>query len=192
MSTNHADVVASVIAALKAQGKDLSGSCGAFEITKHVAWQLKGEQAGLLVKTSGNNCQGFAVDIIMYPDGSIYDILTDSGASNGPSWNASDPVDPSRYHAAIDPQDGSGTTIPNPPPVTPTPAAGVDLGPILAALNAISSQLNGLALQITACDANNERRYLDLIAHFNNLPKPQAPAYEGSIFGVKFTANPKA
>lgn len=172
--------------ALVAAGKDLSGPCGAFEITKRVAWNLRATGAGLLSKPSGNNCQGYAVDIIVYPDGTAYDMLIDSGGKNDPAWNKTpdSPLDPSRYRPAIDPQDGSGPPIPPPPTPTPTPSPSVDLKPILDALGGIKQAIQDLK------DAH-ERQYLDIVAHFNNLPQPQAPIYEGSVFGIKFTLTPR-
>jgi hypothetical protein len=145
---SHPDVVAQVKASLVARGIDLSGECGAFQITKRVAWQLRGEGAGLLDKPSGSNCQGFSTDIVAYPGGRIFDILIDGGGANGPAWNASDPVDPSRYRPAFDPGDAPG---PGPVPVpTPAPVPTLDL--------------TGVYQRIDWSDANNERRYLDLAA----------------------------
>lgn len=113
---NHLDVVERVRRELVARGVSIAGSCGAFEITKRVAWALRTEFAGLLEKQPpGNNCQGYAVDIIVYPDGTAKDILFDSGGENGPRWNDSPQVDPVRYRPAIDPGDAS--TQPTEPPV---------------------------------------------------------------------------
>lgn len=78
--------VAAVKAALEAAGINLIGPCGAFAITKRVAWGLRGAGAGLLSKPNGNNCDGFATDIVAFPD-RAYDILSDGGATNGPTWN---------------------------------------------------------------------------------------------------------
>jgi hypothetical protein len=91
---NHTDVVQQVINDLNASGMDLSTPCGVFEITKRVAWNLKDEGAGLLSKPSGNNCNGYAVDIIAYPSGFIFDVVS---SSNNPQWILADEVDPSRY-----------------------------------------------------------------------------------------------
>src|SRR3954470_21064862 len=102
---DHTAIVASVKADLQARGVDLAGPCGAFQITKRVAWMLRNEGAGLLSKTTGNNCDGFATDIIAYPGGHIFDILVSGGDVNGPSWQDAGLVDASRYHAAIDPGD---------------------------------------------------------------------------------------
>ena len=90
-------------AQLQARGVDLTGPCGAFAITKRVAWGLRATGAGLLSKPSGNNCDGFAVDIVAFPTGLIVDILGDAGNANTPLWNTGEPVDPARYRPAVDP-----------------------------------------------------------------------------------------
>ncbi|MBI2062533.1 MAG: hypothetical protein HYT64_02490 [Candidatus Yanofskybacteria bacterium] len=87
--TRHPDQssqVASIKTQLESQSIDLTGDCGAFEITKRVAWLLGSSGAGLLSKPSGANCQGYAVAIIAYSDGYIYDILSDAGNTNRPQW----------------------------------------------------------------------------------------------------------
>ena len=81
---------------------------GAFEVTKRVAWALRGEGAGLLIKNGGENIVGwkgysFAAARICYPDGHIYKVLTDVPGTNGPSWQDNDFVDRSLYVPAIDP-----------------------------------------------------------------------------------------
>jgi hypothetical protein len=80
------------------------------ELTKRVAWLLRGEGAGLLIKTSGENTivwQGisFSASRICYPDGHIYKLLSDAGigGTNGPGFGDNDFVDPSLYVKAIDP-----------------------------------------------------------------------------------------
>jgi hypothetical protein len=111
---DHTDVVANAKAALVATGANLSGACGAFAITKVVAWQLRAEGAGLLDKPGGNNCDGYATDIIAFPSGRIVDILVSGGDVNGPSWQDAGTVDPGRYRPAIAPA--------APPPVVIPPA----------------------------------------------------------------------
>jgi hypothetical protein len=71
---------------------------GAFEVTKRVAWALRGEGAGLLIKNGGENIVGwlgysFAAARICYPDGHIFKVLTDVPGTNGPSWQDNDFVD---------------------------------------------------------------------------------------------------
>lgn len=97
--------VAAVKHQLEARGVDLSGACGAFAITKRVAWGLRGQGAGLLSKPGGNNCNGFATDIIMFDNGNkAVDILSDGGGSNGPTWAAIDVDDgPGRFRRPEDP-----------------------------------------------------------------------------------------
>jgi hypothetical protein len=81
---------------------------GAFEITKRVAWALRGEGAGLLIKPAGENIvawQGmiFAAGRICYPDGHIIKILSDVPTTNGASWQDNGFVDRVLYVPAIDP-----------------------------------------------------------------------------------------
>jgi hypothetical protein len=81
---------------------------GAFEVTKRVAWALRGEGAGLLIKPGGENIvtwQGisFAAARICYPDGHIYKILTDVPTTNGPSWQDNGFVDRSLYFPPMNP-----------------------------------------------------------------------------------------
>jgi len=117
----HADVVARVKATLVARQVDLSGPCGAFQITRRVAWDLRSESAGLLAKPTGNNCQGFATDIVVYPNGVHYDVIGDAGGANTPQWGlVADPstggallVDPARWRAPSDPGDAGGGSVPS-------------------------------------------------------------------------------
>lgn len=145
---SHQSTVENVKAALVATGTDLSGPCGAFAITKRVAWALKGEGAGVLSKPSGNNCDGFATDIILYPDGRAFDILTDGGGANGPTWNAIEPIDPSRYRPASDPGDGTGPS--DPPVIIPPSIPPVDLTPLLNRLLDLETSATALRAQIAA------------------------------------------
>ena len=81
---------------------------GAFEVTKRVAWLLRGTGAGLLIKNGGENIvswqgRSFSASRICYPDGHIYKVLSDVPATNGPAWQDNDFVDRSLYVPAIDP-----------------------------------------------------------------------------------------
>ncbi|HJZ78640.1 MAG TPA: hypothetical protein VKE51_43230 [Vicinamibacterales bacterium] len=82
---------------------------GAFEVTKRVAWLLRGSGAGLLIKNGGENIvswrgYSFAAGRICYPDGHIWKVLSDVPGTNGPSWQDNDFVDRSLYVPAIDPR----------------------------------------------------------------------------------------
>lgn len=98
-----AGYVAIIKARLQAAGVPLGGPCGAFEITKRVAWDLRHSGAGLLSKPSGNQCDGYASDIIAYADGRIVDILGDGGSSNTPQWVPGEDVDAARWRPAVKP-----------------------------------------------------------------------------------------
>lgn len=128
-------VVVAVKQQLEAQGVDLSGPCGAFQITKRVAWRLRNEGAGLLAKPAGNNCDGYSVDFITYPDGAGVDILGDSGTANRPNWDPSEPPGAlvGRWRAPFDPDPVIGIPVPIPaPPVVFTPPP-VDLQALILA-----------------------------------------------------------
>lgn len=83
----------------------------AFDVTKRVAWALRGEGAGLLIKNGGENITAwrgysFSSSRIVYPDGRLVKVIYDAGpgGANGPSWQDSgDYVDRSLYVPAIDP-----------------------------------------------------------------------------------------
>lgn len=69
-------------------GVPLAGPCGAFQITKLVTYRLKDTDPsiGLLLKSSGNNCDGYATAIVNFLGGRIVDILADDGGANTPQW----------------------------------------------------------------------------------------------------------
>lgn len=93
---------------LLSQGHNLSGACGAFDIVKHATWYLYlvgSYGVGLLSKPDGNQCEGYATDIVMYStmNGQIIDILGDGGGQNNPQWGVSDVVDPARWRPPVQP-----------------------------------------------------------------------------------------
>jgi hypothetical protein len=109
-------------------GVDISGPCGAWRITNLAAWRLQqiGDAAGLLSKPDGNNCAGYAVDIIAYPDGAIYDVLIASGDLNGPAWQEVGVVDLARWRPAVFPAYYVEAPAPPDPPDPEPPPSSVD------------------------------------------------------------------
>lgn len=81
-----AEYVGQVKARLQAAGVPLSGACGAFNITKQVAWDLQHLGYGLVSKPSGNNCEGYSTDYLCLQNGDGVDILGDAGGANTPQW----------------------------------------------------------------------------------------------------------
>lgn len=80
------------------------------ELTKRVAWLLRGQGAGLLIKSGGENTivwQGYSLSAsrICYPDGHIYKLLSDAGpgGANLPQFADNGFVDKGLYVPAIDP-----------------------------------------------------------------------------------------
>jgi len=191
-------LVESVKAELVARGVPLAGPCGAFEITKRVAWRLRATGAGLIAKNAGQtNCQLFGTDIVMYPDGRIVDILIGAGdgdgisGGNGPGWDTGKPaVDPSLYRPAIDPGDGVQVpTAGTPTPTAPTPvvvqAPAVDFGPVLAGIGGNHDQAErmfaDLVNRLEELRARNDALAAQLKQH------DEAPTWAGKLFGSRYT-----
>jgi hypothetical protein len=105
VATEDVAYVAAVKAALEAQGVSLAGGCGAFEVVANVAYGLRFVGYGLLEKASGNQCQGYATDVIVAPNRiDIVDVLSDSGGQNIPSWHVKpNEVTNDRWRAPIMP-----------------------------------------------------------------------------------------
>jgi hypothetical protein len=85
-------------------------SVGDMEVTKRVAWLLRGDGGGLLIKGSGENVvqwAGYSLSAtrICFPDGHIFKIIGDAGpgGKNSPGFSDNDFVDKSLYVPAIDP-----------------------------------------------------------------------------------------
>jgi hypothetical protein len=83
----------------------------AFEVTKRVAWGLRDEGAGLLLKPTGENIvtwrgYTFAAGRILYADGHLFKVIADvgRGGSNAPSWQDEGFLDTSRRLPALDPK----------------------------------------------------------------------------------------
>jgi hypothetical protein len=79
-------------------------------LVARVAWLLRGEGAGLLIKNGGDNIApwngySFSTSRVCYPDGHIYKILTDAGpgGANGATWADNGFVDPKLYVPAMNP-----------------------------------------------------------------------------------------
>lgn len=192
-------LVESVKAELVARGVPLAGPCGAFEITKRVAWRLRATGAGLIAKTAGqNNCQLFGTDIVMYPDGRIVDMLIGGGdgdgitGGNGPGWDTGKPpVDPSLYRPAIDPGDGAPVPTSGGPstPSTPTPvvvqAPALNLEPVLNGIGQNRDQAERMFADLVArleeLRARNDALAAQLKAH------DEAPTWAGRVFGNRYT-----
>jgi hypothetical protein len=82
---------------------------GAFEVTKRVAWLLRGGGGGLLLKPGGENIvtwkgKSYSAARMCYPDGHIYKLLSDVPTTNGASWQDDGFVDRALYVPAIDPR----------------------------------------------------------------------------------------
>jgi hypothetical protein len=172
-ASGQSGVVDNVKATLVARGVDLSGPCGALQITKRVAWMLRGQGAGLLEKATGNQCENRAVDIIVFNDGHGFDILTDSGGANGPSW-ADVPIadGAARWRPVVaDPDAG---VIIQPPPPPPVPPSTVDLSAVLSKL----AEIRDTQERIYADETNQRKDQTTAIVSVVNSPGWVAKLFE--------------
>lgn len=100
------------------------GVVQAFEVTKRVARRVGGQ---VLIKTGGNNVDGFAVDIVCL-GGHIFDVLGDSEGAAIPTWDdkgvAPGPCAP--VPGSSEPPPAPPADPPPPPPASST-AATADL-----------------------------------------------------------------
>lgn len=190
------DKLTDVKARLLASGQDLSGPCGAFKIVKQFAYEQRGLSAGLLSKPSGNNCEGFSVDWILFPDGSGSDVLGDAGGANIPQWDVGppDPTMVSRYRAVTeDPGFLSGA----PSPVTPPPQPPADpneadltarvgaleaaLAHLLASQETLEGRVNALPAPVALPDLSTFARKGDKVTVSAKLPFFGSVVAHGSI-----------
>lgn len=135
--TPHPDrsaVVAQAKVDLQAAHFDLQTTCGAFSIVELAAWRDRALGAGLLEKQIGNHCRGFAVDILAYPDGAIFDVLISAETDNSPAWQPGGFVEPTRYRPPHEP-----STLPDAPP-TPEPVPAVDLSRVYVMLTQLHNE----------------------------------------------------
>jgi hypothetical protein len=177
---DHVDVVARIKGELVAAGVDLSGPCGAFQITKRVAWELRQDGYGLVAKTPPqNNCQGYGVDVVMFQNGDCWDILINSETENISAWNKTGSQPPSAWRAPIDP----GDTQPGPTPPTPTP----DLAEVLRKLDELTTAVN-LGLRL----GEKTSALLSLVSEdMDMLVDRKPPVYKGKLFGMTVTLTPE-
>ena len=158
------EIVQAVKNDLVSRGVDLSGPCGGFNITKRVAWILRAQGIGLLDKPSGNNCQGYSVDYLVFPDFSGRDILGDGGGENSPLWSV-EPNEPAgtfvgRWRAAFDP----GDTQAPPPTLPPTPPVVVPPGTDTALLELIKAELE-MHEALEAAEREKQEAFRQAVGH---------------------------
>ena len=113
---NHLDTVRAVYDALVAKRWVFKEPEGTFEVTKRVAWELRGQGYGLVKKVTGNQAFGYSHDLVVSPDGKGFDIISQDSAphlSASIHWNQSCVLAPGYYAAPFDPD---GPTVINTEP----------------------------------------------------------------------------
>lgn len=126
-------LVACVQAALNLpkSSDEATNIANAFEVTKRVAWLLRDEGCGLLIKNGGENIiswngYSFSAGRVCFSDGQLYKILSDvEGGTHAPHWDDNGIIDQAMYVPAMDP--GAGINMNwmqcyiAPDPTSPTP-----------------------------------------------------------------------
>lgn len=157
-------------------GVDLNGPCGAFEITKRVAWIEKETGIGLHRQDEGRTGCWFngvycSVDFMVYKDGRAIDCLGDAGGANTPQWGEK-VGDASRWVAPMDP---GGST----PPPEPTPEPEPDAKPIevetLRELRDLRARVDLNQSEISAWHQQTLDAIAALSDKVDNLPAPGTP-----------------
>jgi hypothetical protein len=96
------------------------------QLLNAVAWAHRADGFGLLRKPTGANCRQpqtgtlISRDILMLPDGRIWDCLIDAEGRGMPTWNPKQALDHARFVAAVD------ASVALPPPVIVPPVAKPD------------------------------------------------------------------
>lgn len=161
---------------LERQGISLSGPCGAFEITKRVAWIEQETGIGLHRQDEGRTGCWFngvfcSVDFLVYKDGRAIDCLGDAGGANTPQWGEKQ-GDASRWVAPMDP----GGSM---PPPEPTPEPEPDVKPIeQATLNAVhagNEQDGKHQVEIFTWFQQVKEQLTRIEEKLSNQPVPPAP-----------------
>lgn len=105
------------------------------ELLNQVAWVHRESGYGLLRKPGGANCPqpGTLIlvshDILMLPDGRIFDCLIDAEGDADPTWSEKNPVNPKLWVAPVDPDIAVPPHPPDPPqPPTTVPYPGDQVG----------------------------------------------------------------
>jgi len=195
VADDHTDVVRHVKADLEQRGVSLVGPCGAFEITRRVAWALRAEGAGLLSKPGGNMCREYATDIVAYRDGTIVDMLVKGGGAedaqgnpiagtgNEPAWQINPvKVDPARWRAPWEVLDGvvDVPVVPVPGPLEPPPGPPEPDGFDLA------GTLMGLGFQLQQINEKLDAHAAELA----DVKARQQRGLRGTLFGYSLTLTP--
>lgn len=110
-------------------------------LMRNIAVRL-GPPYGVLVKTTGNNCEGLACDIICLGNGSSqrqFDVLRDEGGASEPVWNE---VTEIAIRECVVPT----STVPTPPVPTPVPVPTPPTDPdVIAALRRIEALVGAIS-----------------------------------------------
>lgn len=196
---DQSPLVARIKEQVLAEGVDITTPCGGFEIVKRVAWELRGQGAGVLAKLAGSHPDGdnvdmpygcwkdnalYAYDVVIFPNGEHYDCLTgyDEKKKTGldPIWRlvtkegTSEPyLRPDTYRPAIEPH--PTVVEPPAPPQPPTdPTVTPPNTPTVPSVDL--SQL--VAVQRERLDVEQERLEVEqqILAAIKSIPAAFARA----------------
>lgn len=159
VSGDYTAIVDSIKKFVVARGVDLKGPCGAFEITKRVAWFFRETGAGLHAKYTGERCGDYNSNIVIWQDGQYVDCLVDAGGANTPAWQL-EQGDGIYWRPPVDPGDAvapapvpSPTPAPAPDPSKPDPRLE-QLALLLPALERIEAGLDATVAALATVDGH--------------------------------------
>jgi hypothetical protein len=159
-TVDHRDIVVAIKQQVLAIGINPDApapdECARWEITRRVVIALQSEGAGHIAK-GGNNCRGYAVDAIMYQDGTVVDILgAGREGPNTPLWLIQPNRRPSSdWRPAVE-LESIPTPVPEPQPQPQ------DLSAVVAKLDQILYTLEQLRLE-QAEDTEKIQKQIDQV-----------------------------
>lgn len=150
------DHLAVVTAARQKWDQMTAGPARAWTIVNETALQLqaRGEDAGLLEKTSGNQYLGFSTDRLLYRTGELFDILGNSEGEATPQWMFEGQVAPTLWRPPL----GDVPPPPTDPGSPPLPGECDECSLLQTMVEALVGLRDDLAVVKSELASANEQR----------------------------------
>lgn len=206
--SDRTDVVVKWKEAVERAGIPVTGSlAGAFEVTKRVAWELRNDGIGLLIKLRGENIVEWRDDLysagrVAYgKNGRTYPIkiFTDVPATNGPKWDVgTEPVpDDQFWGPALEPEPlGTAPEDPEDPDSPPPPFPDPNILALVDSVKALASTLDAMAQEVADIFDKFEAletRIAEIARRLGEVQEQQYQALDGRVpvFGGTVVLTPR-